>query len=282
MCEIRLEHVSKIYQTGDEKTAALDDVSFAVCHGEFLAVTGPSGCGKSTLLHVIGGQQQKIAVGRALVNRPGFLLADEPTGNLDCAKRDEVLALIQRLNEREGMTVILVTHDPSVAGMARRRLRMSDGRIVEDTAGRTAARGGRARFDGTFGVLAVLAAVLVLLVCFCACVLLRNLYTVTLVQRQKSLIRLRMCRTEEKETGRECRTKEEETCRAGRASSPQAPVRKAAHRTNPSPQNTRAVHPPSPGQLLPVYGAGIPRGRPRALPEDHGGVRRGDPSVRSN
>lgn len=141
--------------------------------------------------------------------------------------------------------------------------------------------GARARFDGTFGVLAVLAAVLVLLVCFCAYVLLRNLYTVTLVQRQKSLIRLRMRRTEEKETGRECRTKEEETCRAGRASSPQAPVRQAAYRANPSPQNTRAEYPSAPGQLLPVYGAGIPRGRPRALPEDHGGVCRGGRPVRS-
>lgn len=226
MCEIRLEHVSKIYEAGDEQTAAVSDVSFEAGRGEFIAVTGPSGCGKSTLLHIIGGllapsqgrvlidgeslyeknalelaryrrrqanivyqfynlvpelsarenlilpirmdhravddvwvdevleilgmqnrqdayphelsggQQQKLAVARALAARPQLFLADEPTGNLDCAKRDELLSLICRLNQQEGMTVILVTHDPFVADMAERRLFMSDGRIRKDVTGR--------------------------------------------------------------------------------------------------------------------------------------------------
>lgn len=79
-----------------------------------------------------GGQQQKIAVGRALVNHPLLLLADEPTGNLDSAKRDELLRLFYRLNEQEGMTVILVTHDDSIARTAKRNIRMIDGKIEKD------------------------------------------------------------------------------------------------------------------------------------------------------
>ena len=79
-----------------------------------------------------GGQQQKIAVGRALVNRPPLLLADEPTGNLDSEKRDELLGLFYDLNRQEGMTVILVTHDDYIAETAMRNVRMIDGRIVED------------------------------------------------------------------------------------------------------------------------------------------------------
>lgn len=79
-----------------------------------------------------GGQQQKIAVGRALINRPPLLLADEPTGSLDSAKRDELLELFYDLNEQEGMTVILVTHDDFIAKTAMRNIRMMDGRIVGD------------------------------------------------------------------------------------------------------------------------------------------------------
>lgn len=77
-----------------------------------------------------GGQQQKTAIGRAMMNRPVLLLADEPTGNLDSAMRDEILELFQRLNEKENMTIILVTHDAAVAGAARRTIRMLDGKIV--------------------------------------------------------------------------------------------------------------------------------------------------------
>lgn len=76
-----------------------------------------------------GGQQQKIAVGRALVTRPPLLLADEPTGNLDSAKRDELLALFTNLNRQEKTTIILVTHDADVARSARRRIHMADGTI---------------------------------------------------------------------------------------------------------------------------------------------------------
>lgn len=80
-----------------------------------------------------GGQQQKIAVGRALIHHPPLLLADEPTGNLDSAKRNDLLRLFRHLN-RQGMTIILVTHDEAVARSAKRNICMLDGRIVKDTA----------------------------------------------------------------------------------------------------------------------------------------------------
>lgn len=76
-----------------------------------------------------GGQEQRVAIARALVTRPSVILADEPTGNLDSASRDEVLALFDRANH-EGVTIVLITHDPYVAGRARRRIALADGRIV--------------------------------------------------------------------------------------------------------------------------------------------------------
>ena len=79
-----------------------------------------------------GGQQQSVALARALVNRPDLLLADEPTGNLDSQSTREVLALIRRSHE-QGQTIVLVTHDASVASVADRVITMRDGRIVDDT-----------------------------------------------------------------------------------------------------------------------------------------------------
>ncbi len=79
-----------------------------------------------------GGQQQKIAIGRALINHPKLLLADEPTGNLDSAKRDELLQLLRYMNEQEEMTILVVTHDSVVAQKANRVLHMMDGKIVND------------------------------------------------------------------------------------------------------------------------------------------------------
>lgn len=77
-----------------------------------------------------GGQQQKIAIGRALIYHPSLLLADEPTGNLDSMKRDEVLELFSYLNKSEGMTIIMVTHDPAAAQACSRQICMLDGRQV--------------------------------------------------------------------------------------------------------------------------------------------------------
>ena len=86
-----------------------------------------------------GGEQQKVAVARALANRPGLILADEPTGSLDSAAGEGVLNLLADLNRR-GATVVLVTHDPEVARRARRVIRMIDGRAIELDAGNPTVR----------------------------------------------------------------------------------------------------------------------------------------------
>ena len=83
-----------------------------------------------------GGQQQRVAIARSLINRPPLLLADEPTGNLDSHTTEDVLRIFQRLNEREGLTVILVTHDDNVARHAKRVIRIKDGVIVEEGSAR--------------------------------------------------------------------------------------------------------------------------------------------------
>jgi ABC-type lipoprotein export system ATPase subunit len=80
-----------------------------------------------------GGQQQRVAIARALINRPPILLCDEPTGNLDSRTSREIMALFRELNEREGLTVILVTHDLEIARRARRALVLVDGKVVNDT-----------------------------------------------------------------------------------------------------------------------------------------------------
>ena len=219
---LRVENLSKIYGSGDNEVRALDDVSFSVERGQFLAIIGPSGSGKSTLLHILGGvdcptsgkvflegqdvfaqnedqlaifrrrqvgliyqfynlipvlnvtenitlpvlmdgrkvnesrlqelltildlkdrekhlpnqlsggQQQRVSIGRALMNSPAIVLADEPTGNLDSKNSQEIVELLKLSNKQYGQTLIVVTHDESIALQADRIISIEDGKIARD------------------------------------------------------------------------------------------------------------------------------------------------------
>ena len=125
------------------RTSALDNVYMPLTYGadfiaehdmkeratKLLAKVGLSDRMDHHPSQLSGGQQQRVAIARSLVNQPRLLLADEPTGNLDSRTSEEILQMFRNLNETEGLTVILVTHDPEVAQHAKRVIRIKDGLI---------------------------------------------------------------------------------------------------------------------------------------------------------
>lgn len=83
---------------------------------------------------ISGGMQQRVAIARALINNPEMILADEPTGNLDSKTSDEIMLFLQQLNREQGITIVLVTHEPDIAQYARRLVRIVDGQVAYDGA----------------------------------------------------------------------------------------------------------------------------------------------------
>ncbi|MBN2124738.1 MAG: ABC transporter ATP-binding protein [Deltaproteobacteria bacterium] len=99
---------------------------------EVLEAVGLKGWEGHTPAELSGGQQQRVAIARAMVTDPQVLLADEPTGNLDSARSREIMELLASLNREKGLTVVMVTHDPDMAGYAKRRIHFRDGLIDTD------------------------------------------------------------------------------------------------------------------------------------------------------
>ncbi|MEH0973160.1 ABC transporter ATP-binding protein [Micromonospora sp. CPCC 205546] len=99
---------------------------------ELLDAVGLAGRERALPAQLSGGQQQRVAIARALMGSPGLLLADEPTGNLDSATGGQILDLLLDLRDRHGMTILLATHERTIAARCDRLIRLGDGRIVED------------------------------------------------------------------------------------------------------------------------------------------------------
>lgn len=142
---LRNKHVGFVFQTFNllPRTTALDNVAMPLVYAGFSgservrkATEALKGVGLGDRLNhrpsqLSGGQQQRVAIARALVNNPSLILADEPTGNLDSRSGRDILQLLKTLN-KSGNTVVLVTHDSTIAKTARRIIEMKDGEIVSD------------------------------------------------------------------------------------------------------------------------------------------------------
>jgi putative ABC transport system ATP-binding protein len=143
---IRNRQVGFVFQSFNliARTSALENVELPLFYSdvplaeqrqracEALAAVGLTGRESHVPSQLSGGQQQRVAIARALVNRPSLLLADEPTGNLDTQTSFEILQIFQRLNRDQGITVVLVTHEPDIATYAQRVITFRDGQIISD------------------------------------------------------------------------------------------------------------------------------------------------------
>jgi len=144
--DLRLQHIGFVFQSFNlfPTFTALENVAwpleFLGCGwrrareraAEVLVQVGLGSIGARRPADLSGGEQQRVAVARALVTEPHLLLADEPTGNLDSSTGDAILDLLQRLNAHRKLTIVLVTHNPSAAARAHRVVELCDGRLVRE------------------------------------------------------------------------------------------------------------------------------------------------------
>jgi putative ABC transport system ATP-binding protein len=126
------------------RTSAIDNVELPLIYAgvprrerlqrarEALALVGLAGRESARSTQLSGGEQQRVAIARALVTGPSLLLADEPTGNLDTARKHEIMRLLVGLNRERGITVVMVTHEPDMAAYGSRVVEFRDGRVVKD------------------------------------------------------------------------------------------------------------------------------------------------------
>ncbi len=145
LSEIRASHIGFIFQSYNliQQLSVLENIEVPLYYQGRQGLKHRKRCrelaemvGLADRLHhrptqLSGGQQQRVAIARSLVNDPLFVLADEPTGNLDSATSDEILRLLESLN-REGKTIIMVTHEPDVGARTRRIVRLMDGKVQSD------------------------------------------------------------------------------------------------------------------------------------------------------
>lgn len=146
LARIRNERLGFVFQAFNllSRTTAIENVELPLIYAgvrarerhrrseEALSRVGLADRGHHIPSQLSGGQQQRVAIARSLVNRPSILLADEPTGNLDSRTSVELMQVFQELNEKENLTIILVTHEPDIAAYAKRIITFRDGRIVKD------------------------------------------------------------------------------------------------------------------------------------------------------
>ena len=146
LAEIRNQKIGFVFQGFNllSRTSALENIELPLIYAgtptskrremaqKALSAVGLEGRSHHHPSQLSGGEQQRVAIARGLVNQPSILLADEPTGNLDSKTSAEIMGIFRRLNGDLGITIIMITHEPDIASFAKRNILFRDGKIVDD------------------------------------------------------------------------------------------------------------------------------------------------------